>query len=524
MTDAPTLTEARALRLLLLLLAMSTLARLGLAALLDLGVDEAYARTIAVEAALSYFDHPPLAFWIVHAVMSMAGPAAPDWLLRLPFVLLFTGTTALVYRLARDGAGPAAGLWAALALTLSPFFLVSGGGWLVPDGPLLFFLAAAALVLSRILFGAVDERTARWLWLAAGLLLGLAMLSKYHAVLTAAGAFVFLAASPRHRRWLATPWPYAAGVVALVVFAPVLVWNAGNGWVSLLFQGARAAARGDGLARGLQTLGGAIAYLLPWTFAALAWSLARALFPPRDGTQDAAGRERGRFFATLALPPIVVFTAVPFLGGQGLPHWSMPGWLFAYPLLGANLARWTAAGSPWPRRLAGTSAGLIALAVLAVAALPALRDRLPAPAAAGIDKYLEEASAWHGLAGALAARGDLPADGFAVALNWIDGARLAEALATAPATAQRLPVLVFSEDPRGHAFLHDPAAEIGRDAVIVGRGRRFDEALARAAPLFARIERKAALDLPVAGTAAIRLEVALGRDLRKPYRLPYPVR
>ena len=68
------------------------------------------------------------------------------------------------------------------------------------------------------------------------------MLSKYHGVLLFAGAGVFMLASRRQRFWFATPWPYAAGLVALLVFSPVLVWNAQHGWVSFLFQGGRSGA------------------------------------------------------------------------------------------------------------------------------------------------------------------------------------------------------------------------------------------------------------------------------------------
>ena len=52
----------------------------------------------------------------------------------------------------------------------------------------------------------------------------------------------------------------------------------------------------------------------------------------------AARDERRLFLVCLALPTIVVFTLTPLWGAKGLPHWSMPGWLFVYPLLGAWLA------------------------------------------------------------------------------------------------------------------------------------------------------------------------------------------
>ena len=49
---------------LLVVLIVGTLARLALAGLLDLGQDEAYALSVSRVFQWSFFDHPPMAFWI----------------------------------------------------------------------------------------------------------------------------------------------------------------------------------------------------------------------------------------------------------------------------------------------------------------------------------------------------------------------------------------------------------------------------------------------------------------------------
>ena len=65
----------------------------------------------------------------------------------------------------------------------------------------------------------MTRRRARW-WLVAGFCAGLALLSKYHALFFLAGVGIFMLTSARQRFWLATPWPYAAGFLALsAVFA-----------------------------------------------------------------------------------------------------------------------------------------------------------------------------------------------------------------------------------------------------------------------------------------------------------------
>ncbi len=84
-----------------------------------------------------------------------------------------------------------------------------------------------------------DDRRFGW-WAGTGLCAGLALFSKYTAVLPIGGAFLYLLTSRTHRHWLGRWQPYAAVGLAALVFAPVLIWNATHGWASFAFQGDRA--------------------------------------------------------------------------------------------------------------------------------------------------------------------------------------------------------------------------------------------------------------------------------------------
>ena len=210
-------------------------ARFAFAALLGPGVDESYTLAIARTLNLSYFDHPPLHQWIVHSAAAAFGEGVGA---RLPFLLLFAVTGWIYYRMTAGLFGARAAIVALFALNAAPFFFASAGIWIVPDGPLLFGLAAAAWALARLAFAAPADRGSVWgLWLVAGVALGLAGLSKYSAALTVVGLMAFVALSPRQRRWLADPALYAAAAIALVMISPVVVWNARHGWVSFAFQG-----------------------------------------------------------------------------------------------------------------------------------------------------------------------------------------------------------------------------------------------------------------------------------------------
>ena len=81
----------------------------------------------------------------------------------------------------------------------------------------------------------------RW-WLAAGLFAGLALLSKFTAIMLLPAVAAFVLVPDWRRRWLLSPWPFLAALIAVIVFLPVLIWNAEHDWASFRFQFVRAVA------------------------------------------------------------------------------------------------------------------------------------------------------------------------------------------------------------------------------------------------------------------------------------------
>jgi len=485
------------------------LARLALALWLGFGVDEAYTLTVARRLSWSYFDHPPLHQWIAHFAALAFGEGA---LVRLPFIALFAVTGWLMFLLTRDLFGPRAGLLAIFALNVTPFFFASAGSWIVPDGPLLFALSAAALSLSRLFFA---PRAPAWpLWLAAGFFFGLAGLSKYNAILVALGLVLYLALTPGGRYWLGRPAPYCAALLAIATVLPVVWWNWENNWISFVFQGERGAPTAHwSIGRVGTMILGEIAFLSPWVAAPLIGGLVAAV------RRIARGQDDGRrlFLICLAAPAIVIFTLTPLWGARGLPHWPMPGWLFTFPLLGAWLAGAHTTGLPL-RAWSLSSVGLIGLiAILVVAqADSAVLTRAIGRAPGGADPTLEMLS-WSPLRDAPALRA-AKEDAFVVATKWSEAGKIAQALGAGR------PTLVFSNDPRGFAFLDDPARFVGKDAVIIVDAKRLDGAVASLAPFFDRLDTPQMMSLGRSGLDEIDLALVLAHRLLVAYPLPYPAR
>src|SRR5438034_2727 len=218
-------------------LAAVTAVRFLMAWIIPISPEEAYHWNFARHLDWSYYDHPPMLAWAIAAGRLVFG----DTELGVRFVpLLFSiGTAVLLALLARRFYGDRAAAWTVLLLALNPCVLVIGA-WRFPDAPLLFFWS---LTLTLV-WQALEREQGAW-WLGAGAALGAAMLSKYTAAFLLPSILGYLIFS-RHRRWLATPWPYLGGLIALLVFMPVLYWNWAHDWASFRFQStARFAAAND---------------------------------------------------------------------------------------------------------------------------------------------------------------------------------------------------------------------------------------------------------------------------------------
>jgi Dolichyl-phosphate-mannose-protein mannosyltransferase len=216
-------------------IAAMTVLRLVYASVMELRTDEAYYWTWSKESALSFLDHPPMIAWFIRFGTSIFG----DTNLGVRFAgILAMGVTQLlladiVRRVTHDFRS------VVLALLMPEAALYYGllMAKVSPDVALIPFAVAMVWALVRL----AESKDARW-WLAAGLFAGLALLSKFTAVMLVPAVLAFMLVPGWRRRWLTSPYPWAAALIAVVLFLPVLIWNAEHGWASFRFQLVRATA------------------------------------------------------------------------------------------------------------------------------------------------------------------------------------------------------------------------------------------------------------------------------------------
>jgi 4-amino-4-deoxy-L-arabinose transferase-like glycosyltransferase len=322
---------------------------------MGLSVDEAHYLLYALHPALSYFDHPPLVGWVQWPLVALDAPTAVQ---RLIPGVLWLATVWGGYRLTVRMEGPGvdaqqAGLWAVLALTLAPLLHVLGIG-LLPDTLLMAFTVALMWQTLNLMQSDTAQRPIPWLVL--GILLGLAGLSKYTAILTACAVAVCLLAV-HGGRVLRNPWLWMAVAVAVAEVAPVAVWNAQNQWISFTYQAKHGAGnpwQAKEVLRFLLVQMLTYGVLLWWGGAGWMHTLRR----------DAQGRQPRWLLAFFAIY-FVVLTVLSG-GGSSLPHWSAPAWVALAPFAGIGLAQALRAG----RR--GIITGLVVLQAVACVALLAL--------------------------------------------------------------------------------------------------------------------------------------------------------
>src|SRR6516162_2517221 len=213
-------------------LAFLTLLRLALAAWLPLASDETYYWVWSKALAPGYLDHPPMVALWIRAGTFIAGDTALGIRLLGP-IAAAAGTLLLVQAADLILPGRRAGLIAAALLNAT---LLSGVGAVImtPDTPLLFFWTGCLWAAARFL----ADRRGRWL-LAVGLMVGLALVSKYTAALLLPGLLLWFLWAPSLRPWLLRPSPWIGLGLAFLVFLPVVLWNADHGWASFLKQGGR---------------------------------------------------------------------------------------------------------------------------------------------------------------------------------------------------------------------------------------------------------------------------------------------
>ena len=444
----------------LLVLLLSLVARAIAAASVGPGFDEAYYHLFARNLSLCYFDHPPfvavtagLGWW----VSGLWHPLA----LRLGALIAFTIAQLGFYQLGYDLYGRRAARIALLLPLATPFFAVGAGAFVLPDNALVAVWVWTLWVIHRLRENTIE----RWGGFAAlGVLTGLGLLAKYHAILLPASFFVASLYDEELRRWWRDYRFYAAMALAILVFSPVLLWNSENGWISFAEQFGKGVSGSISIRFDLigQAIGGQLGYLTPWV-AVVLWI---------GGTRKRSLNVEDRWLISFFLLPVIGMTLIGLTRGI-LPHWTMPGYIAAIVLTSG----WLATRS-WSTRFLRISMIMNALLVLLVI-FQAWYGFIPLNPKS--DPTLDPVG-WRDTILDLEERGVLGDDDVIFAHKWFTAAEIAWA------DRGRHPIVLIGDKPHMFAWWTPETDWQGSSGIVLTQARYNIDSMKLLVPRFARVK------------------------------------
>ena len=303
--------------------------RLLYAGLPELLEEEAYYWNYARHMDIGFLDHPPMVAALIWLGTAVFGDT--EFGVRIGALFCWLIAAWFVNRLANVTFNRSIAFRSVLLYSLLPFFF-GIGLVMTPDAPLVACWAACLYFLHLALI-----REERGAWLGVGVSLGLGMLSKYTIVLLGPATLFFMLLDRRARPWFGRPQPYLAALLALVLFLPVIVWNANHGWASFVFQ-SQGRIKDVFMFSGHKLLADIFLLITPAGVLALVslliagkkhYSLARS----NDSAED---RSAYLFALCMVLVPLSVFFLFSLTKEVKL-NWTGPLWLALLPYMALTM-------------------------------------------------------------------------------------------------------------------------------------------------------------------------------------------
>jgi membrane-associated phospholipid phosphatase len=297
----------------------------------DLSADEAHYWEWSRRLDLSYYSKGPMIAYLIYAGTALFGDNVFG--VRVFAVVLSALSSVVLFRLGRELYDEKTGLASALLVQIVPLYSVYGIIFTI-DSPFMFFwILSLFLFWKAVETGAeVRKRGSReegqnrhpssrnadlTHWVLLGVAVGLGLLSKYTMAFFYLSALLFLVFRRESRRLLTTKRPYVAFIVSIAVFTPVIVWNAGHGWVTLKHTAGQAhLAEGFTLSVRyfFEFLGSQLGVITPVLFVMVLIALWRL----RKDTE-------GAFLFWFSVP-VLLFFLVKSAQGKVQANWALPGY------------------------------------------------------------------------------------------------------------------------------------------------------------------------------------------------------
>ena len=341
------------------LIGIAVIVKLALSFLLELGNDEVYYYTYAVQPDWNHFDHPPLVGWMIqlstlnlHWVSTLS--------MRLGSILAAAVSTWIVFQTGTLIHSARAGWVAALLYTFSIYTSIIAGLFIMPDSPQLLFFTWSIYLMAKWVVKPHLFTTINWIGL--GFLIGLATLSKVHGLYLWAGFGGFILF--HQIKTLKQPFLYIAVLVTVCAVIPILYWNIDNDFITYKFHSKRVMHSGIQLASLTQQILGEFLYQNPLVYISCLIPLLRfkkvnAIFQKQNSIHQQSSVILS-LLLWLSIPLIALFWCIS-LFNPTLPHWTGPGFIGLFLIAGVY---WSEVSNKIVPRLIQWAMGFFSLLVI----------------------------------------------------------------------------------------------------------------------------------------------------------------
>ncbi|HYA11727.1 MAG TPA: glycosyltransferase family 39 protein, partial [Thermodesulfovibrionales bacterium] len=295
---------------------------------LDLSPDEAHYWEWSRRLDWSYYSKGPIIAYLIYIGTAILGDNVLG--VRILAVIFSALGSIFMYLLGKKLYDDQVGFFSAILIQVIPLFSTFGIIFTI-DSPFIFFW-----ILSLFLFWeAINSQGAGvrssptptppprgWraregvYWILLGLSVGFGLLTKYTMAFFYFCAFLFLLS--KEKRLLLTPGPYIAFIISILVFSPVILWNADHDWVTLRHTAGQAHIA-EGVRITLRSFfefaGSQLGVITPLVFMLMAYSL-----------WSQRKQKEGNLLFWFSIP-IITFFLLKSLQGKVQANWALPGYI-----------------------------------------------------------------------------------------------------------------------------------------------------------------------------------------------------
>jgi len=299
----------------LLFISVIAIIRLFIAPRVGLGVDEAHYVLYGLNLDLSYFDHPPLVGWVEYIFTSIFG--INEFGARVPAILMGFFVSIFLYSFIYSiNRNEKEAFLAVLALHAS-FLFNALFLMLMPGTLLLFFILPIIFTVLK-----VEKTNSLTAWILLAILLGLAGLSDYTAILFIFPIILYVLIKKRFELFY-SPKVIIAIFIALIIISPVIIWNIEHNWISFTFQTQHVVgAKHINWSGFFRSIASQIGAYNPFLYPIAFYGLYKATRSKNDSL----------FLSALFGWTLILFFTYASLYKTALPHWSAMFYLLFIPI------------------------------------------------------------------------------------------------------------------------------------------------------------------------------------------------